>query len=360
MPTAELISEKLTETIAKAALLYTLKRRYQVIADNRNDSSSQALNASGLPQPAGAVTLDIGGVIVYCLSRVPDRPDPKNFGTKWFVDCVFTSDTSLFDRDENGQPVSDPELIVKKVGISFQEYSEPITDAKLISITKKGPEWDDGAENLAEPPWLTKRLTEAGSITNSAGKPIERERSAYRKIITVVTHYNNWLAIWDDFIGAVNSDEVTIVETDSRGIRSTQTFAIGTLICQDITKEDIWKDARLYFRRGVVMAYNRNTWVHAELDMGMERRIFEGQLKPGLEAFTSDEVIAMNVEGDYGLVTIMTGPDSERISLGDPVLFNGSGMEQPVNNFITGSNPDAPVYLNWDIAPKKEFGELDL
>lgn len=362
MATATMIGESLTESVSDGFLNYNIQQVYQVIADNRDDPPSVALNASGLPAIGQVAVVAGTSANVWCTSRAPVRVDAEATGRKWHVTCAFTNFTQEFDRDAQGNPVTDPVDAVKRIDISFQEYSAPVTDATLKRFTKNGPDWSDNAGTIATPPWLQSYTSNKTSVWRSNGVPVLLERTNFRKVISVTQSYYDWLPIWDTYIGAINSDSVTLQEVDADGVRWQETYEPYTLRMRPPQKENIWKDKKLYFRRTMIMEHNADTWIHAELDADSKRFIFVGQAKPGGGTYTQSDLDDLGITGEYGYEEITTkSEDGDVVSIGNAIKLNGYGMEMPLPRADSDSyEPNGDIYSNWYVNPIKPFAVLNL
>jgi hypothetical protein len=179
------------------------------------------------------------------------------------------------------------------------------------------------------------------------------------KHIQVQKVFRDWSDDWEDYQNAINTNTVTIQVRDSEGLRATHTFQPYTLRLTIDTPEE-WKDAKLYFRVAFNMEHNEDTWIHSELDRGTKRRVEVGQYKPDGTTYTQDDLDALEIGGNFGFASIMT--DDGSVAIGEPVLFNGSGAEQPLTNIAGGSYTEGEgVYLNYDVETNlRSFSPLDL
>lgn len=340
MAAATLISRSGGSTWVNGFIQYDLTHTYQVLAD-RNSSIVTILNWPGIP--AAGSTAILGGATVWVGRPQVTQPNPDV--DRFIVTVPYGNLTSQFERDQNGNPVSDPTKAVKRVTIDYSDEPEPVTNARLRKITYQRPEWDPLAVTRATPDWLP----EWGPVTNSAGEPIHLERTKRVKQITVQRVERNWSNTWDDYQNAINSDTVTIEVRDSDGLRATHTFKPYTLKMVIRTPEE-WKDAKLYFRPTFIMDHNTETWVHAEVDRGTKRRASLSQYNPDTGSlYTPAELNAKNINGEYGFTSIMT--DGDTVAIGEPVLFNGTGAEQPTarTDGLTPTGEMEPYFLNYDI-----------
>lgn len=361
---AELVEQDLQEIMSNGFVQYELKHVYQTFTDDRPDGFAAALQATGLPARGSAFVLADIGVTVFCTRRHPYRVDTEATGRKWHVACTFTNFTQHFERDQNGLPVDDPTQAVKRVTVDWLEYTEPINDATLRGLFANGTEFSGGS-NQPTPEWLRDRqgdestAGEPGPILSSSGIPVLLERTDFRRVIKVSKIVRDWDNSWDTLKNKINEDAVTIQEFDIDGLRSGETFQPLTLRMRPPQKENIWKDRKLYFRRTFVMEHNPNGWIHSELDAGTKRRIFVGQNKPDGGTYSQEDLDNLGIESAFGFEEITTRDiDGTKVAIGDPVLFNGHGMEVPVPIQL-GAAPKH-LYLSWNVHQIVPFAGLDL
>ena len=362
---ADLVKEDYTESIAQGFIQSELTQVYQVLMNNRTDKPSQVLQQSGIPVLGQPSVLAATGALVWCTSRTPTRDQTGATERQWLVTCKFTNYTQQFERDQNGNPVENPADAVKRVEVQYVEYQEPVTDALLYNVTQNGPAGTPGAVFFPKPTWFPSAslaADERGPVMVSNGRPVEVFRSAYRKVVSVSQVFRNWNNSWDNYAGKVNNDEITITESDSEGQRWSETFPAYTLRMLPPARENIWKDAKLYYRRTMTMEHNALTWRHSEMDRDTARRVFVGQKRADGETYTQEQLDELQIEGEWGYqeITTMTA-EGERVAIGNHVAFNGWGMEQPV---MRGDSmmytPDRAFFTNWDIHREIAFAPLNL
>ena len=352
---AELKKQKLKVSVVRGFRSYRLTRVFQVTTSSRAVGPVAVVNNFGLPTIGSSVIVD--GVRLWCVDVDPDQPEAPDTTTHWIVTCVFTNDTSQFQRDSEGNPIETPDQAAKEVNISYIETMEPVNDAFLRSITIGGPEWSEDSLELARPSWLPNNF--AGTPTNSAGQAVLIERPTYQEVISVTQVFRNWDNRWSEFNGAINTDEVTIIEKDAEGTRLTKTYAANTLRMGAIGKQNVWKDGRLYFKAKFPMTYEPTTWIHAEPDRGTQRRISTDQFKPDGTKYTQEDLDEREISGDFGYDSIVTNGGD--IAIGEPVKFNGTGAEMPLRRTDEASYDNSKlVFLNYDIGPRKAFNDLPI
>ena len=361
---AELISQDLTVSVNNGFAQYELKHVYQTFTENRTDGFAGPLTATGVPQRSQAFVLADIGVTVYCTSQRAYRVDTNATEKKWNVECTFTNFTSHFERDVDGNPVEDPTEAVKRVDVEWLEHSEPITNATLRGLFKDSPEFAGGSSQPT-PQWLQKRQGVGdndpvpGPILNSAGVPVLLERTNFRRVIKVSSIVGDWNNAWNDLFNKINEDEITIEESDSQGVRWSETFQPLTLRMRPPQKENVWKDGRLYYRLTFVIEHNPNRWVHSELDVGTKRRIFVGQNRPDEGTYSQEDLDSLGIGGEFGYEEITTkDAEGTKVAIGNPVLLNGHGMETPVPVNL-GASPDS-LYLDWNVHDIIPFAGLNL
>lgn len=354
---ADLISETATESISGGFVELSATRTYQVITTNRTDSFIVALADSGLPVLGTGIVF--GTKILWCVSRNPTRVDTAGTGRKWNVACSFKNNTGRFQRDSQGNPVDDPVQAVKEVVISYQEFSEPITNATFRDITIGGPH--NVGSVVGEPSWFARDTP--GPIMVSTGEAVFAERPNYRKNVTVTKTFNDFDQTWDNYKNKLNSDAVTIIESDSQGTRATHSFAAFTLRMKPITYQEIWKDARMYFEARFEMEYNEKTWIHSELDVSQKRRVYVGGLNSDQTeiANASELTEKYNVTGsDFGFTNIVTKDEKGNyVAIGEPDRLNGFGDPIPYSRGDGNEYDDKlSFYLNYNKFESIEFDNL--
>lgn len=355
--TAVLCSENATETVKEGFVDLGVTQIWQVVTAARNVPFTTVLLEPGLPALGSSGTFGTAGL--WVISRVPVRVNDDETGKKWNVTVTWTNQTSKFDRDENGDPVTDPTDAVKNVDIFYQEYAEPIDDALYISQTEDGP-YGVGASLSADPPWLSKTIT--GPVRVSTGEPVVAERIAYRQIISVSRTERTWNSNYETYTNTVNDAQLTITETDISGTVATYTYEANTLRMKPIRKTPMWKDGKMYFRITFEMEHKATGWIHSEIDRSQKRRIMVGQYKPDQTTYTQTEVNEAAKSGtanaDFAYVSIQT--DDDTVAIGDPVKLNGWSAEIPIWRVLGAISPESDIYLNYRIYEEKSFGALNL
>lgn len=351
MAVATLLKRSGGETFVNGFPQLDLVHIYQVIAP-RNSSATTILHWPGVPRTGTKVSL--GGSSAWVGRVTFEHPELDQ--DRFLVTVPYSNQTANFERDINGNPVSDPTQIAKRVTINWVDKSEPVTSAKFLGITK-GLTLGEGGQAVDPPPWLKKNSF--GPVTNSTGAPIHRLRTRRLKVITVQRVERNWNSQWDVYQGAINSDVVTIVVRDSTGVRATHTFARYTLRMSIKTPEE-WKDSKMYFRPSFIMEHNPKTWIHAEVDRGQKRRVFVGQRNPEGGNYDAGDLTDLKIDSDWGFNSITTNKDT--VAIGEPVLLNGWGAEQPLTRVGSGTYQDGDAfYLNYDIDNNiRPFAPLNL
>lgn len=352
---AELVSRTLDESIDSGFVRYELTDTYQVTTSGRSVGVFAVLSTNGLPLIGSAVEID--GTVLQCRRRKPVQPEPKGAATFWVVEVVYSNDASDYQRNIQGEPITNPTEAVKQVDLNYVESSEPVTDAVLLGATINGPTWDPSSSPIQLPPWLP--VGKVGPPTNSAGQPILLERPTYQEVVSVSRVVRNWENSWSNYLDAINSDEITITESDQDGVRFSKTYAPFTLRMDAVEKENIWRDNRLYYRVTFTMSFNRRTWLHSELDKGTERRVFIGQSRPEGGEYDQDDLDRLEIASvGYESITSNEGT----VAIGEPIKFNGTGAEMPLARLDSQSYDDASeVHLNYRINPEiLPFADLNL
>ena len=352
---AQLISENASETIKSGFVELGVTQVWQVILANRSDPFTSALSASGLPALQASGTF--GTATLYVISRVPSRVDEDATGKKWNVTVSWSNATEQFNRNQNGQPVSDPTDSVKQVDIAYLEYSEPITNATFENVTEGGG-FEDGTAITTQPTWL-----DDGNVTVSTGETVQAERTAYRQVITVSRIESSWTSTYEDYTNTINSAALTITESDASGVKATYTFPAKTLRMKPITKTPVWKDGSLYFRISFPMEHKVDTWIHSEYDRSQSERISPGQKRKGGADWTQTEINDLypdatgNVPFFIQTITEKTS-EGETVAVGDPRPLNGTGARLGVDA-TTNANGKS-CFVNWSIFEEKSFAGLNL
>jgi hypothetical protein len=311
-------SETYTESIQQGFISRELVRTYQVETDSTGAGVITALQDSSIPQ-LGAVLLIPNGVggteRVWCMSRRPFRAYNEQSKGLWHVECRFSNRTDSFERDQNGNPITEPTDSVKRVTFDYDSYSVPIEDATLSKIECAGSQY-------TIPPWLTNRQTTKGPIVNSAGIAQFAEKQRIRRRISVQKNVRDWDATWETFEGTVNSDQVTIQEVDADGVRASHVFEAKQLRMDVVRKINTWRDGKLYFAVRFEMTENKseNGWVHVEIDKGTQRRVDPAAKKPpsGNDNYTQSEL------DDYGAFqSIVTSDENANtVAISEPQPLN--------------------------------------
>ena len=357
---ARKVAETITESIVNGFVQYEVSQTFQVFLAERTTPPSQTYLATGLPPLGQEAIAGPSGERVWCTRRVPSRVDTDATQRKFHVVCTFTNFTQSFERDQQGNPVTNPVDAVKRVDVSYLQHSEPVSDALLVNFTQDGREGADGATPIQTPPWLSGRTATPGPIVKSNGVPVFVERDAHRKVIAVSQVFRDWNNNWDTYTDSINTDTITIEERDYEGIRWSETFQPFTLKMRPPRKENIWKDRSLYFRRTMIMEYNPDTWIHSELDAGSKRRVFLGQNKPGGGTYTQSDLDTLGIDGQWGYQEITTKTtDGQDVAIGDPVRLNGFGMESPVSQ-PANYNVESQIFGNWYKHKRLPFAGLNL
>jgi len=353
---AQLISENASETVKSGFVELGVTQVWQVILANRSDPFTSALSASGLPALQASGTF--GTATLYVISRVPTRVDEDATGKKWNVTVSWSNATEQFNRNQNGQPVSDPTDSVKQVDIQYLEYSEPITNATFENVTEGGG-FEDGTAIGTQPTWL-----DDGNVTVSTGETVQAERTAYRQVITVSRIESSWTSTYEDYTNTINSAALTITESDAGGVKATYTFPAKTLRMKPITKTPVWKDGSLYFRISFPMEHKIDTWIHSEFDRSQSERIFAGQKKPGGGTYSQADVDKLYPDATagtvkFGIQTITEKTsEGETVAVGDPRPLDGYGARLGVAA-ATNVNGKS-CFVNWSIFEEKSFAGLNL
>jgi hypothetical protein len=366
-------SQDLTERMIDGFLQYDYQEIWQVDATG----IAAALQDASLPQIGQPYLISGVSQPVYCYQRQPRRRNDAQAKTVFDVICLFTNAVTRYDRTVEGIPAVEPEQIVPRVDIAFEEYSEQtgFADNGLIGIFDYdlSPALFDPGLSYQLPPNLLNGNAPAFGVRvpmqNSAGDPFENVNvRKHTKRITYWTWHRDWDSNWDEWLDVVNSSEVTITQSDKDGQRLRYTFPAYTLLINDIVKEDHWRDGKLYFRRGIVISYNRNTWFSVFPDKGFNELLYTGQYDADGTAITDS-----NMDSWFGTkrrqyesipVTMYrpaedTGPRNEflPVAAAEPQYLNGHGrlvgFPSPVD---ASGSPKNVVYMNYQTGDYSELG----
>ena len=351
--------ENTTESLRNGFLELGVTQTWLVITATRTTDANVVLSDLDLP-PLG-ISQIFGTYTLWPIDRNAVRVDEDSTGRKWEVNYIYSNNTGNFARDVNGDPVTVPTDSAKTVQITFQEYAEPIEDAKFLNTTQGGS-YNVGTPVTGTPTWLAFPNDE-GPVRVSTGEPVLAERIAYRTVIAVSRVEAEWNPLYETYTNAVNTEQVVITETDSVGTKATYTYDAGTLRMKPVTKQVLWQDAIMYFRIMFEMEHNARTWIHSEVDRSQKFRAYAGQLKPDGDEWTQEQVDALvdppSSGAPYNWKSITT--NEETIAIGDPVKLNGWGVPMPIAR-VTGALPtqDQAVYLNYEIYPELDYAPLAL
>lgn len=336
---ADRISQELSEKLIDGFLQYDYTEVWQVaasgIAASLSDASippiGQQYNLSGISSP------------VWCYTRIPRRRDNKQAKNLFDITCTFSNATTRFERDLNGNPAQQPEDIVPKVDVQFEDEQIESVDANLIGFTDATSTDPLSVAIYTAPPYLSSRVLQSpgpndfigGPMVNSANDAYpNRYTTKSRRVITYWTWHRNWDENWETYIGKVNNDQVVASQYDGDGLRLRYVFPRLTVRIKDIIKEDHWRSGKLYFRRGIVLNEKKESWLTKITDEGFNRMVWEGQYKGTSTLYTSaqlDEKFKGSVADGYRTYyqkwPILTFDDQDTaIAPGDPVPLNSYGL----------------------------------
>jgi hypothetical protein len=361
-----LIQEDTTESLRNGFLELTVDQVWQVETAGRAVAADVVLADPGLPTLGTSQTF--GSYALWNVSRVARRVDTDSTGRLWNVSYIWTNNSQLFLRDKDGQPVSDPTLSVKTVNISYQEYDEPIADAKFLGINRNVPLAPGGTPDSDPPPWLTVGSSMPPKV--STGQNIlGATRTEFNQSVEVGRVEKTWNATYETYTNKVNSLQVQILETDSTGTVATYTFAPGTLLMLPITKTPMWQsDGNLYFNIRFPMEYRPEGWLRNYKDASQQRRCFVGQtLDKDLAGETMDQAYIDDVNGGNACAVAFqnitnTDPVSgAEVAIGEPEDLNGYG--NTVNRYRIGDpthTDETRYYLAYEVFEEIDFTPLGL
>lgn len=361
-------SRSAAETLKSGIEIVTITETYDVMSDSRDENQFNVLNAPGVPKKRDNTYH--GTNICFCITRSATRPGILATALKWQVVVTYTNDSTKFAHNDEGVPVSDPAQAAKVVDVDYMKEERPTTKAKFRSVTI-GPynesllaNGDPDPDKLLSPPtWLPRVV---GPVVNSAGDPRYSTNPRYFRRVVVSRILRNWDDTISDYQGAINDDEVVIVERDgagAAGIRATHTFPKFTLRVDDIVKKNLRLGNKLYYHSQIVLVENLDTWVHSEADVGQRQRLFVGQTKDTSgDTYSVSDLAALSPpigEFDYDHRNIV----KDEVAIGDPAKLNGFGMPLPIvrDPGATAAIQDGDtIYVNFDIDDIKDFSVLAL
>lgn len=338
MASANRTNNTLVKRIVDGFIQYDYTETWQVVDATGIVAS---LSTSGLPTIGSEYYVE--GVKVWCYEQTPTRRDAKHAKNVYDVLCRFSNSTPKYERDVNGNPAQDPEDIVPKVDVAYEEYQVPSTDANLIGFTDSSDDNPFSGFVFSVPPYLALRLNQNPAPGNFIGGPLvnsandvypNRFVERANRVITYWRYFRNWESQWDEYIGHVNADTVTISQYDQDGLRLRYTFQPFFLRLKTIIKEDVWRDGKLYFRRGLVLAENKKSWLTKLPDEGFNKAVWTGQYK-GSSTWTTAQLdakfgtIASGTREYYHKWPIVVTDEVTlaTVSPADPVPLNSYGLK---------------------------------
>lgn len=363
-------SQDLTERLVDGFLQYDYVETWQVDATG---IAASLLDAS-LPQIGQPYFISGVTTPVYCFQRQPRRRSDSQAKNLFDVVCSFTNAVTRYDRTSEGLPADQPENIVPRVDIAFEEYSEASPRAQFVGIFDQDTAASFFAPQFTSqvPPYLpSPQFGINRAIVNSANDPQQNvNKRSHTKRVTYWTWHRDWDSSWDDYIDSVNSGTTTISQSDKDGLRLRYSFDAYTLLINDIVKEDHWRDGKLYFRRGVVFSHNPESWFLQLPDQGFNEMLFVGQNKEGGATVTESDMDDLfgSERADYESLAITYpvpiagliayAPTETRVAPAEPQLLNGHGrlikIAPPDNaSFL----PKKMVYMPYTV---KDFSALGI
>lgn len=260
----ELWNESYERTLIQGHIQHALVRTYR-----GEVTTNLALTCNDASLPAIGSSVIIGGDTYWAVTHRARYFNNTNARDWAFVDVIYDNDAGRFMRNSSGQPTTDPEQIAPYVQVQYAEHVQEVTNAKLVRIE------NHLGQSMQIPPYLLLSTTTAGPVMNSAGKVISNaQQRKHHKIITYWTYKRTWTSSWEDYIDDVNSAAFTVTQSDSYGTRLQYSIAAKEARLADIIKEDHWFGDKLYFRRGLVIETNPDTWEQRFPDQGHEGAIF--------------------------------------------------------------------------------------
>jgi hypothetical protein len=141
--------------------------------------------------------------------------------------------------------------------------------------------------------------------------PQEHFSIRHRKVFRIEDWKRTWQNKWDDYDDTINDDEVTIIEKDGEGQRSSKTYPKWTLLVQSVTRVPVWKDGKLWFKRTIILRHNKYEWIVSQPDMGLNKR--NASATPPYEPIMDED---------------------EKLPVSEPQKLNGEGL--PFPTAVTG------------------------
>jgi hypothetical protein len=342
-------NQELVERLVDGFLQYDYTETWQVDASG----PAAALATAGLPTIGTEYLITGVAQPVYCYQRQPRRRNDTQAKAVFDVVCNFTNAVTRYERTVDGLPANEPEQIVPRVDIAFEEYSEQSPTAQFIGIFEASTDHTliSPATSRVIPDYLpTPQFGAEVAIVNSANDNVQNvNKRSHTKRITYWTWHRDWDAAWDNFLDAVNSAEVTITQSDKDGQRLRYTFPAYELLINDIIKEDHWRDGKLYFRRGVVFAHNPKSWFLQIPDQGFNEMIFAFQPNVDGSLVTPTDMTEWfgDNRSDYEFSPITVwrpdpngnNTDLLPVAVADPQALNGYGR------LLKCPTPDGPGYV---------------
>ena len=150
-----------------------------------------------------------------------------------------------------------------------------------------------------------------------------------------------------------------MTQVDEDGVRMARSFVAHQLLIQGIRKEEHWRDAKLWFRRGVEMGVNYGGWDVRVPDQGLGELLFDGQYKNKLweadDQYDNTDYGASEVA--YQAITELDG-DGNTVAIQEPVLLNGYGRRQVYDR--PGGGGNGPYFLIYQKYPETDFTSLGI
>jgi hypothetical protein len=340
-------SQDLVERLVDGFLQYDYTEVWQV------DASGPAAALQDASLPTIGTQYAISGVSqpVYCYQRQPRRRSDTQAKSLFDVICSFTNAVTRYERTVDGLPANEPEQIVPRVDVTFEEYNDTKQSAYFVgvfSIAQHPSEYTPEGSFQTPSYMKVPGYDYEWSIINSANEPFGNVNvSKHTKRITYWSWHRDWETKWDDWLDVVNSEAVTITQRDKEGERLKYDFKPFQLLIKDIVKEDHWRDGRLYFRRGIVFSFKEDCWFYRRLDEGLNERIYEGQYKPDGTQVTASDMTSWfgSNASTYEQIPVTfyrpaddTGPRNEFLPVApsEPQVLNGwgrlNGVPTPYDN----------------------------
>lgn len=303
---------------------------YQVLVDSADDGPEIVLTASGLPavNDQYLVANDSNSALI-----LKNRSASRGQGRlQWFVTCNYDNSKDDQNKDDQGNPTTDPAKIRKIVLPGFGTRRKIYRKAIFRGFVDA-----DGNPLVGRPDFIVNRWR---SITNSALTPVVPavEGDETFLILRITNVVFVWDAAWNSIQGSINDDLLLITSIIDGGQINWGAFPPYTMLCNSLNCEEMQLGDNTYFRVTAELWHNRDTWRHDELDRGRQADVMARAGDFGYGSVSSAD-IAIDAPAAVNLM------DHHGNQITDPVPLDGFGHV----------NKDREFYLRWSLKPEKPF-----